>query len=269
MSDIEQHVDELYQLPPGAFTSARNALAKTLKGDDAARVKGLAKPTAVPWAVNQLYWHRRATYDRLITAGRALRDAQIAALTRRGGDVGHANEAHRTALADAVRDAHSLASAHGLKPSTDQLARMLEVLSLMPTSVEAPGRHTELKQSSGLEALAGISLAETADEAGARAPAPQTRELPAPASRRLLVAVPNPEAERRRAEEAAAARTRAEENVKAAARALDQARSREEAAQRDVVLAQEALEQFQLALETARRERRAANEALVAAKALT
>lgn len=271
VSAIERQVDELYQLPLSAFTSARNALAKTLTGDNAARVKGLVKPTAVPWTVNQLYWHRRATYDRLITAGRALRDAQISALSRRGGDVGQANEAHRIALADAVRDATSLASEHGIKPATDQLARMLEMLSLRPASDETPGRYIDLVQASGLEALAGITLAEVTGGADRQAPVhgkDDKREHRDGGPKRSLVAVPNPDAQRRRAEESAAARTRAEQNVKAAARAWDQARSREEAAQRDVVLAQDALERSQLTLETARRERRAANEALLAAKAL-
>ena len=271
VSAIEQHVDDLYQLPLSAFTSARNALAKTLKGDDAARVKGLAKPTVVPWTVNQLYWHRRSTYDRVFTAGRAVRSAQIAALGGQGGDVGRANDAHRKALAAAVRDGVALAAAHALTPSTDQLARMLELLSLRPASHETPGRYTELVHASGLEALAGITLAHATGGADQKTPAHRkddTHEHRDDGPKRSL-AVPSPDAERRRAEKSAAARTRAEENAAAAARGLDQARNREETAQRDVVLAQEALEQSQLALETARRARRAANEVLVAAKALT
>ena len=111
-------------MAPGEFTAARNALAKTLKGAEATRVKALVKPTAVPWAVNQLYWHRRSTYDRLLTAGGVLRDAQIAALGGRGAagaTSARANEAHRKALAEAVRDASALASEQGVHPATDQL----------------------------------------------------------------------------------------------------------------------------------------------------
>src|SRR5437773_10087717 len=59
---LESEVDRLYQLPLSEFTAARNALAKTLKGDEAARVRALAKPTVVPWAVNQLYWRDRKIY---------------------------------------------------------------------------------------------------------------------------------------------------------------------------------------------------------------
>ena len=62
MTADDAKVDELYQLPLATFTAARNALAKTVKGADARRIKQLAKPTVVPWTVNQLYWHSRKTY---------------------------------------------------------------------------------------------------------------------------------------------------------------------------------------------------------------
>ena len=80
MSALEQKIDELYALPLAEFTAARNTLAKSLKGDDAARVKRLEKPSIVAWSVNQLYWVERRTFERLMTAGKALRSAQIAAL---------------------------------------------------------------------------------------------------------------------------------------------------------------------------------------------
>src|SRR5688572_2072926 len=95
-------IDALYQLPLSEFTAARNALAKELSGAEAKEVRGLAKPTVVPWAINQLYWRARATWDRLRKSGERLRDAQIAALKGRGGDVRGTTEAHRRALADAV-----------------------------------------------------------------------------------------------------------------------------------------------------------------------
>ena len=55
--------------PLADFTSSRNALAKSLSGDEAKRVKALAKPTLVPWAVNQVYWRARSVYERLLKAG--------------------------------------------------------------------------------------------------------------------------------------------------------------------------------------------------------
>ncbi len=65
---LDAQIDELYQLPLAEFTAARNALAKTLAGADASRVKRLEKATVVPWAVNQLYWRERSAWDRLMKA---------------------------------------------------------------------------------------------------------------------------------------------------------------------------------------------------------
>ena len=67
MSALDAKIDDLYRAPLNDFTAARNALAKSLSGEEAKRVRGLAKPTLVPWAVNQVYWKARATYDRLMT----------------------------------------------------------------------------------------------------------------------------------------------------------------------------------------------------------
>jgi len=81
VSALDAKIDDLYRLPLSEFTGARNALAKTLTGDEAKRVRALEKPTVVPWAVNQVYWRARSTYDRLMKSGEKLRAAQIAALT--------------------------------------------------------------------------------------------------------------------------------------------------------------------------------------------
>ena len=116
--------------PLSEFTAARNALAKTLSGDEAKRVRALAKPTVVPWAVNQVYWHARAAYDRLMKSGERLRKAQIAALEGRSADVRAASEAHRHAIAEAVAEAERLAASAGSKPGADALARTFEALSL-------------------------------------------------------------------------------------------------------------------------------------------
>ena len=50
MSALETRIDALYALPLADFTEARNALAKSLPGEERARVKRLEKPTVVPWA---------------------------------------------------------------------------------------------------------------------------------------------------------------------------------------------------------------------------
>src|SRR5260370_40134592 len=95
---LESSIDSLYQGPLDAFVAARAALAKTLAGADAKHVKGLQKPTVVPWAINQVYWHARPVYDRLLKSGGVFRSAQIAALGGRSADVRGAADAHRKAI---------------------------------------------------------------------------------------------------------------------------------------------------------------------------
>jgi hypothetical protein len=157
VSAVDDKIDDLYKLPLAEFTAARNALAKSLGGDAAKRVKSLAKPNVVPWAVNQVYWRARGVYDRLLKAGDRLRRAQIAALQGAHADVRAANDAHRQAIAEAVSEAERLAAAEGSKPSPDALARTFEALSLAPESPEPHGRLTEAMQPAGFEALAGVT----------------------------------------------------------------------------------------------------------------
>ena len=157
MSALDTKIDDLYQQPLDAFTAARNALAKSLTGADAQRVRQLAKPAVVPWAVNQVYWRARAAYDRLIKSGERLRTAQIAALEGRSADISAASDAHRRAVAEAVAEAERIAAGAGSKPGADALARTFEALSLAPAPLESPGRLTQPLQPAGFEALAGVT----------------------------------------------------------------------------------------------------------------
>ncbi len=158
VSSLDDQIDDLYRQPFDAFIEARTALAKTLSGADAQRVKRLAKPTVVPWAVNQVYWQARRVFDVLLDTGASLRKAQVAALEGRKADVRAASDAHRRAVADAGAEAVRLADAAGSKPSPDALMRTFEALSLAPTPAEAPGRLTRPLQPSGFEALGGLKL---------------------------------------------------------------------------------------------------------------
>jgi hypothetical protein len=266
-------VDELYRLPLGEFTAARNALAKSLGGAQAKDVKALAKPTVVPWTVNQLYWRDRKTYDRLMQAGAALRSAQIAALKGRAADIRTATETHRTAVGEAVKSAVSLAAAQGSHPAADQLARMLEAISLSPSAPEPPGRLTELVQPSGFEALAGVTPAASVfkpaaasghhaprgdhadgsrdghDGHAARQPSATGRKSAAAApreadrvdSKAIRAAQKKREAEeRRRARARAAAEARAQKTIAAAEREVERARAALAAAEKKLAAARSA-----------------------------
>ena len=175
MSALDSSIDDLYQQPLNEFTQARNTLAKSLSGAEAKRVRALAKPTFVAWAVNQVYWRARGAYDRLMKSGERLRSAQIAALEGRTADVRAASEAHRRAIADAVREAERLAATAGSKPSPDALARSFEALSLATGSPEPPGRLTQPLQPAGFEALAGVKPQADPAKAGHYVPSRSVR----------------------------------------------------------------------------------------------
>jgi hypothetical protein len=247
-------IDALFQAPLNEFTARRNALAKTLTGADADRVRALAKPSVVAWAVNQVYWHTRSLYDRAIKSGERLRNAQIAALEGKRADVRSASEAHRRAVADAVADAVRFASAAGSHPSPDALMRTFESISLAAEPPEHPGRLSEAMQPAGFEALAGVTP---------KVPAPrpqsgrdQRREAPAPAARERAapVAPKDEHAERRRRrQEAAEARVRAIEEK----RRQGEIRKRQAAVERAKAIearARTAWERAQEALRTAEKQ---------------
>ncbi|HKB12858.1 MAG TPA: hypothetical protein VKD69_19480 [Vicinamibacterales bacterium] len=177
MPALDNQIDNLYQLPLAEFTTARNALAKTLKGDESAQVKALAKPTVVAWAANQLYWHAREAFNALMKSGERVRKAQIAALQGKDADIRGANDEHRRAVSAAVAEAERLADKAGSKPSSDGLTRTFEAMSLTPHPPDPPGRLTEaLQPASGFEALAGVTPIGLARAA-------QTDHVPAKAGR--------------------------------------------------------------------------------------
>jgi hypothetical protein len=158
VSALESRIDTLYKGPLAEFVSARTALARTLSGSDAKRVKALQKPAVVAWVVNQVYWHARPAYDRLLKSGATLRSAQIAALGGRAVDVRGAGETHQAAIAAAVKEAQRLATSSGVRTGADPLARTFEALSLVTREVEPAGRLTKPMSPAGFEALAGVTV---------------------------------------------------------------------------------------------------------------
>lgn len=257
MSDLETQIDALYAVPADTFTAARNALAKSLKGDDAARVKRLQKPTSVPWAVNQVYWHDRPHYETLMAAGRALRTAQVAALHGQPADLKGAAAAHRAALDNARAAAEAHTTAAGISPPADALTRMLEAISLAGQLSTPAGRFTEVVGPQGFEALAGITPLPPAYGSGPRA------DHSATGAARVESA-----AEKRRREEAAvAAKEAAERAVAEATRQLREAEQRESRVQAQVEFARQQLERSEASLTDARALVEAAAAALARAEA--
>ena len=223
---LEPQIDALYALPLTEFTAARNALAKTLKGEAAAGVKKLEKPAAVAWATNQLFWRERTSYDRLMEAGRALREAQVAALSGAAADLKRSATDHRAALSSAVAAATRLAAEHAVKPGADPVSRMLETLSLAPKPPAHPGRFVDVLQPAGFEALAGISpVAASSVVSGPR----HLETRPAALTALSLKSSPKVDAaaEKQKAEVIAAARKAADLDLQQARRRLEQAQAAE------------------------------------------
>ncbi len=79
-TDIGAVADELYGLPAGEFTAARDRAAAVARqaGDRevAATIKKLRRPTVSAWAVNRLARDQADEVTRLLDAGAALRQAQ-------------------------------------------------------------------------------------------------------------------------------------------------------------------------------------------------
>jgi hypothetical protein len=248
VSALERKIDELYALPLSEFTAARNALAKTLKGDDAAQVKRLEKPSVVAWSVNQLYWVERRTFDKLLAAGRDLRAAQIAALKGKSTDLRASTSAHRAAVAAALAAATRIAGASGVHPAPEPLSRMLEALSLAQELPAPPGRFTDIVQPAGFEALAGIT-----PSAKAARPAPSPKPPSGHHAGRPERPSGDSASERRRAEAEAAARKAAEAARTQASRILDRARAAEARAQAHADTVREQLSRADTALAEAKR----------------
>jgi hypothetical protein len=238
---LDRQIDELYQLPLGEFTAARNALAKTVGGADASLVKRLEKPTVVPWAINQLYWRDRVAWDRLMKSGAALRTAQIAALEGKKADVRKAGEAHRKALAESVERAPELAAEHDAKPGPEPLSRMLEALSISAAPLPHPGRLTDIVQPAGFEALTGV----TPQASPFPAVRPGEPKAKAGAARKQADVIPIDREAVRRAE---AARRETEAKVAAATRNLERARAAESQARRALARTEEEVREAEAAL---------------------
>ncbi|HKQ65903.1 MAG TPA: hypothetical protein VJZ73_12890, partial [Methylomirabilota bacterium] len=81
MTDVTRELDELYGVPPGEFTAARNAKAAALKAagraEDAQTVRQLPKPTPFLWAVNQLARQDSERLARFIDVVRRGRRSQL------------------------------------------------------------------------------------------------------------------------------------------------------------------------------------------------
>jgi len=162
---LEDDVEFLFKLPLAEFIGARNSLAAKLKRDGRANaanfVKALAKPSVSAWAVNQLHWKHRETFDRLLAAGQRFRQAPTSQAARRVADMRESLDARREALSELSDLATVLLRDAGHNPTPDTIHRItttLEALSAYSTSSDGPtpGRLTHDVDPPGFETLAGL-----------------------------------------------------------------------------------------------------------------
>ena len=172
--DLENEVDALFQLPLAEFTGARNALAAQLKksgrGDEAARVKALAKPSISAWAVNQLYWNRREEFDQLIALGERFHKVQKSGKV---AEMRTALEARRETLTELSDLATSMLRDAGNNPAPDTIHRItttLEGISAYGSRADGPraGRLTNDVDPPGFESFAGFVAGAAKQEAVGR-----------------------------------------------------------------------------------------------------
>jgi hypothetical protein len=256
-SAIDSEIDRLYQLPPGEFTAARNALAKTA-GKHAADVRRLAKPSAPAWAINQLYWKRHEDYNALVKASTELRKVHKAVLAGQRGDIREATKAHDAAIEQALKSTLTLLGDGG-HPVTDATRHAIQTTLRALPADEPPGRLTRALQPGGFEMLTGMSIAPVRRGAFDTKTEPAHRKPPAgrdkTSSTRPEAKVKEDPKARQQAKEAAAKAARelraaehtAQREEFEAARAAREA----EKAERTVQHAREAVEAAQKELEEA------------------
>ena len=244
-------VAELYQTPHASFVTERKRLAGELKaaGDKAgaARFAKLGRPPISAWAVNQLWWHARDAFDKLLTTAERLRD----------GDLG-GTAAHREALAALRARAASILADAGNAATEATLRRITTTLSAIAATggfdPDLPGALPDDRDPPGFEA-AGIP--------GLVAPAPsshddddpeaETRRAQADTKRRQDAAEASARveasAEQRRADEAKAKKLAERHRHEAALRTANGDIERRE---RDVERLRKAVTEAEAALDKAR-----------------
>ena len=148
-----QDLDRLYQLPLSEFTAARNDLARKA-GAGGPAIKARPKPSVPAWAVNQLYWTDRRTYDRLIKASERVRAGHAQSLKGTKIDLAALELQHDAAVkqaADRVRDILARAGDPGT-PAT--MKAVVDTLRSLPGG--EPGRLARTLAPMGFDALGAL-----------------------------------------------------------------------------------------------------------------
>jgi hypothetical protein len=275
MTNLERELDVLFQAPFAEFVGTRNGLATRLKKEgrdaEAARVRGLAKPTYTAWLVNQLYWGARLEFDVFLKAADRVRAAEKAMLEGRRPGAAHAGavDDRRAALDALVAKATSRAAEEGtpLSPAlTERLRVTLDAIGAHGTSAarHARGRLQEDLDPPGFAAFAALANgtipAKKSSTPAAVIPMP-VRPAPNPRLNDARAKIQAARGDAARQQDALAAATDAERRAKTA---LDQAKTRLAEADRALKSAQAEVDAAQAALKSRQAELREASRAAAA-----
>ncbi len=276
--DLDADLERLYRGPLASFIAARNDLAKELrkskKGEEAERVKALAKPTPSAWAVNVLFDRDAAKMEDLLDAGEKARAGQQKAVSGKGVEALRESLSAVRRLVDELRrlgigilaEAGSAVS----RPMIERIGTNLQALALSPAAAgEASRRWLDRDlDPPGFEVLAGLQLAgaPVVDLAARRA---EREEKRAPAKKTPEPKVAHPpkpkgeteretkERERREATE----RARREAEAERTRRRVEVAEEKLERARNEADSLNEEAEQAEKAASEARRRAEAAETA--------
>ena len=175
-ADVGAVADQLYGLPAGEFTAARDRMAaETRRAGDralATAIKQLRRPTATAWSANQLVRQRPDEIAHLLDVGASLRQAQIRLA---GDDLRRLTQEGQRLVTDLGRQARQLAADAGQSLS-EEAVRELE--GTLHAALADPAASDALRAGHLTVALrySGFGLADL----GAAPPAPQQAGRPEP-----------------------------------------------------------------------------------------
>jgi hypothetical protein len=162
--DREAAIDRLYALPLDEFTAARDELSRRLRregdGDAAAEVKRLRKPSVAAWALNQARRNNPRQSEKLLEAGRRLREGQERLLAGTGREpLRRAAADERQLVGELARQAEEELAAAGRPLSAAVQERLRATLHAAASDPEArallvAGRLVRDHEASGLGQLA-------------------------------------------------------------------------------------------------------------------
>ena len=228
MTNLERELDVLFQAPFAEFVGTRNGLATRLKKEgrdaEAARVRGLAKPTYTAWLVNQLYWGARRELEAFLKSADRVRATDKAALEGKRPGGGDAASERAQALDALLARASARAAEEGTPLSPALAERLRTTLDAIGAHGSAAARHARGRLQEDLDPPGFSAFAALVASAGpsARKPAPApapvlVRPTADPRVAEARARLGEAQAEAARKQDAAAAASDAERRARAAA----------------------------------------------------